>query len=347
MRFISFQKVTLMTAIFFLGASSPVFSASAAKQSFRTSFDCTKVKSRVEKMICENKELADADVEMASLYKSLLSSLSDSDKNQLKHEQHDWLKTRAFCGSSKVVLDCIKDVYAKRIDALQEKNETLNSRSADDTQTLSGNVDIPYTVHEGELHVLGFVLHSKEISGKEGEYYVSFKESPGRKWVVIGYDEPFEKTLIWLYDITGKAAPVPVKAKRVGKHFGVDWYGDTVFGVYWGGMGYKTSQLFSVNRPDVYTQIESIIDYDPIRDIYARYDFDKDFNHFVIVGRAFHPQTGEERFRIKLDVEDLETAIGSVENVRFGSTNIIITYQSESGVVTETCGSKIVENAKQ
>lgn len=347
MKLISPERVVLITVVFFLGTISPVVSAASAKQSFKTSFDCAKARSDVEIKICENKQLADADREMASLYTGLLADLPDSDKNQLKHEQRAWLKTRAFCGSSNVIIDCLEDVYAKRIEALKGKREALNSPANVATPTDPGAVDIPYTIRKGELQVLGHVLRSEEISAREDEYYVSFRESPGKRWVVIGYDEPFEKTLVWLYDGTSKAAPVPVKAQRVGKHFGVDWYGDSVFAVYWGGMGYKTSQLFSVTRPDVYTQIESIVEYDPARDIYARFDFDKEFNFYVIVGRALHPHAGEEKFPIKLYSEDLITAIGSIENVRFGSNDITIKYQSKSGVVTETHRSKIVESAKQ
>ncbi len=52
------QKVILIAGIFFLGTSSPALSASKAKGTFETSFNCTKVKSAVEKEICENKDLA-------------------------------------------------------------------------------------------------------------------------------------------------------------------------------------------------------------------------------------------------------------------------------------------------
>lgn len=213
------------------------------------------------------------------------------------------------------------------------------------TPTLSGNVEVPYTLRDGELKVFGHAIRSPEIKNIEGESFVSFSESPDKRWVVIGYDEPFEKTLVWLYDRKTKAAPAIVQAKRVGKHFGVDWHGDGVFAIFWGGMGYKTSQLFQVANPDVYAEVDDIIVYDHVGDIYARYAFDKDDNHFVFVGRAFHGRKAEEKYVIKLYVEDLFTASSSIE-VRFGSNNITISYDGEKGPVTESYKSKIIENAK-
>jgi hypothetical protein len=213
------------------------------------------------------------------------------------------------------------------------------------TPTLSENIDVPYTLRDGELQVFGYVIRSKDIRNNESESFVSFSESPDKRWVVIGYDEPFDKTLVWLYDKKTKTAPTTVQAKRVGKHFGVEWHGDNVFAIFWAGMGYKASQLFQVTSPDVFIQLDDIIVYDQARDIYARYAFDKDYNHFVFVGRAFHRQYAEEKYLIKLYVEDLLSASSSIE-VRFGSNNLTLTYESKKGPVTESYKSKIIENAK-
>ncbi len=308
-------------------------------------------------MICSDKHLADADCEMAALYKSLMAGMPEDEKSRLKREQRDWLKNRALCESSNAIIDCMKDAYDKRIANLKNRKEGLHNPAADDAA--SDNADIPFTIKKGELRVFGHVLTSKEISAKEDEYYVSFHESPDKRWVVTGYDEPFEKTLVWLYDRTSKAPPVPVKAKRAGKHFGVDWYGSSVFAVYFGGMGYKTSQLFSVSKDDAYIQIESMIDYDPTRDIYARFAFDND-SIFVIVGRAFHPggdiihrarghpqaDHGEERFLVKMDRENTDVTMMPIDNVRFGIDDIIITYEGPKGKIIDRYRSKIVENAR-
>ena len=136
-----------------------------------------------------------------------------------------------------------------------------------------------------------------------------------------------------------------MQAKRVGKHFGVDWYGDAVFAISWAGMGYKTSQLFQVTNPGFNVQLSDIIAYDPARDLYAYYSFDKDDNHFVIVGRAFHEKYKEEKYLVRLYVEDVLTASSSIE-VSFGSNNITIFYDGEKGPVAESYKSLIIENAR-
>lgn len=344
MRSIISLQTFLIAAITFLQVMS--FPAAAIADSFKTSFDCTKARTRVELAICGHQQLADADGEMAMLYKSLLTSIPDNEKGQLKHEQRDWLKNRSLCESSNIIIDCLKDVYDKRIGALKGRKEALSKPEFIDKTTLSGNIAIPFTIQKGELRVFGHVLTSSEISANDDEYHVSFRESPNKRWVVIGYDEPFEKTLVWLYDRNSKAAPVPVMAKRVGKHFGVDWYGNSIFAVYFGGMGYKTSQLFSVATPETYAQVESVIDYDPVRDIYARFEFDKDFISYVIVGRAFHAKTVEEKFPVKLETDDLVDAMALIKNVTFGRADVIIRYESEKGIITNKHESIIVENAK-
>jgi len=59
-------------------------------QTITPSFNCAKASSNAEKMICSNKELADADVELAEAYKTALSN--SSDKATLKQEQRNWIK---------------------------------------------------------------------------------------------------------------------------------------------------------------------------------------------------------------------------------------------------------------
>jgi len=205
----------------------------------------------------------------------------------------------------------------------------------------------PYTVSKGELKVLGHVLRSKDIRAIEGEYFVSFEESPNKQWVVISYDEPFERTVVWLYDKASKAAPQLVKAVRVGKHFGVDWYGDHVFSVFWTGMGYKTSQVFSVKQPNHYKQLNDIVAYDPGKDIYALLNPDKNFNFFIAIGRIFHTQEKEERFPIPLFDKDLTAAVGYVEDLKFTDKGFTVTYKNnDEKDVTGTFQSKLIENAK-
>lgn len=79
------------------------------------SFDCAKVSNGPERLICSNKELSEADVKLAQVYKAALKSASD--KNALKQAQSAWLKNdRNACAD----VDCMLRVYNERISALSK-----------------------------------------------------------------------------------------------------------------------------------------------------------------------------------------------------------------------------------
>jgi hypothetical protein len=203
----------------------------------------------------------------------------------------------------------------------------------------------PYTVHKGEISVLGYTLHSEEITATKNNNYVSFTESPNKRWLLIVYDEPFERGIAWLYDKTTKAPPRLVKTARFGRHFGAEWYGDRVFAIWGGGMGYKTSRLFSVDDLDHYKELDDIIAYDPERDIYALLDM-KEFKFFIVIGRAFHPEK-EERFLIPIYSKYVPDSMDSIKILKFIDHGFTIKYKNKNEkIVTETVKTKIIENAK-
>lgn len=150
MNFMKPQKGILVVLIVLTGNISLAFSSLAANQSFKTTFDCAKVTSKIEKTICEVKELADADLEMGALYKSLLPGVPEGEKNQLKHEQLDWIKDRnKSCSNSANIINCIKDSYSNRINALKKREAALPSVSPPAPGT-----GYPVQWYEGfELHI--------------------------------------------------------------------------------------------------------------------------------------------------------------------------------------------------
>jgi hypothetical protein len=211
----------------------------------------------------------------------------------------------------------------------------------------ASDAKFPSRVRKGEITVFGYTLRSKEIRAIKGEYFVSFDVSPNKRWVVILYDEPFDNVAVWLYDKTTKAAPKFLKAKRFGRHIGVEWYGDDVFAIFGAGMGYQTSRLFRVENVDQYKDVDDIVVYDAERDIYALLNPDKKFNYFIVVGRAFHTEVMEERFLIPLYDKDLTGAIDYVEKLIFTDTEFTVTYKNkDEKEITETFKSKLIENAK-
>lgn len=88
---------------------------------FAPSFDCSKVSSGPERLVCNSPQLAALDVELAQAYKRQME-LTD-DKKQLKVDQIEWRKKeRDACSSA----DCIAQAYRSRIDDLESVNSHLS-----------------------------------------------------------------------------------------------------------------------------------------------------------------------------------------------------------------------------
>ncbi len=108
-------------SILFTTCISSAFSETVYKENIKASFACSKASSATEKAICSIHELAEADVEMASIYKSLLSGMSTSEQSQLKEDQLTWLRTRNDCGNDKNIVACLKEAYKDRVEVLKKK----------------------------------------------------------------------------------------------------------------------------------------------------------------------------------------------------------------------------------
>ncbi|WP_130472721.1 lysozyme inhibitor LprI family protein [Candidatus Magnetaquicoccus inordinatus] len=93
-----------------LQVDNPPHSAPKAK----TSFDCSKAASAVEKMICGNGELAGLDEKLGQLYKQAVNQSKNSDLQ--KEQQINWLRqVRNKC----TTVDCLANAYRLRINELQ------------------------------------------------------------------------------------------------------------------------------------------------------------------------------------------------------------------------------------
>jgi hypothetical protein len=81
------------------------------------SFDCAKVSTGSERLICSTKELAEADVQMAQVYKVALRSASD--KDALKRAQNAWRQQeRDACADTA----CMMKAYQQRITQLARES---------------------------------------------------------------------------------------------------------------------------------------------------------------------------------------------------------------------------------
>ncbi|MGB7280801.1 MAG: lysozyme inhibitor LprI family protein [Candidatus Acidiferrum sp.] len=97
---------------------------------YATSYDCTKKLTEIENVICHVDSLASLDVQLNTLYKSLLARPAGSERESLRAEQRQWLAAREkSCAIYKGWLGCLTDYYQKRIDALKKRATTLASQS--------------------------------------------------------------------------------------------------------------------------------------------------------------------------------------------------------------------------
>lgn len=89
---------------------------------FRTSYDCAKAATEVERAICHVRSLADLDVQLSATYRSLASTLPYGEREKLKLEQQNWLTKRdRECAPYKSWVRCISGMYKDRIVVLKKR----------------------------------------------------------------------------------------------------------------------------------------------------------------------------------------------------------------------------------
>ena len=79
------------------------------KPPFKTSFDCTKTKSNLLQMVCNDRNLAALDLQTAALLKRARAKATTPDA--VNEEQDLWLSQRASCRSA----SCLANAYRDRI----------------------------------------------------------------------------------------------------------------------------------------------------------------------------------------------------------------------------------------
>ncbi len=108
-------SMRMMKIIFALCLLGLVPHASAA------SFDCSKVATSTEKLICSDAETSALDSKLQQTYKKALSATDAYGKKVLAKEQRNWIQyTRSICQDAA----CLRQVYTDRIAVLarNEKN---------------------------------------------------------------------------------------------------------------------------------------------------------------------------------------------------------------------------------
>jgi uncharacterized protein YecT (DUF1311 family) len=92
---------------------------------FRTSYDCSKAQSDVERAICHVDSLAALDRALADAYKSVLARLSGTQRQALISEQRAWLVQRDKSPLYKSWVSQLTEFYQQRIATLKRRAVAL------------------------------------------------------------------------------------------------------------------------------------------------------------------------------------------------------------------------------
>jgi uncharacterized protein len=98
-----------------------MLAAAGAAQAASPSFDCAKASSSVEKLICNDAELAKLDNSLSSLYHTLMKNTPAAEQKTLKAEQRGWVKGRDDCWKSDDMRGCVVSEYQYRINELKDR----------------------------------------------------------------------------------------------------------------------------------------------------------------------------------------------------------------------------------
>ena len=99
---------------------------------------CTRAKTKVEKLICENEQLGDYDGELTAFYGGLLKAVEPSTQSDLVQSQKKWIAERDRCSATarnaEELVHCVETKIGQRLDflrkCLQEKIAEKGRRSS-------------------------------------------------------------------------------------------------------------------------------------------------------------------------------------------------------------------------
>ena len=139
------------------------------------SFDCSKARSHVEKMICSDAEISSLDSKFGKIYEEILGTLPEKNIVSFDGENRQWIGQRNKCKNSA----CLVEQYITRINYLQTYNSMRPNNLNYSPQRLPGKYEVTIIElnirdnHGKESNVLGTVKRGDkvdvyEFSGKWG-----------------------------------------------------------------------------------------------------------------------------------------------------------------------------------
>lgn len=87
---------------------------------FPTSYDCSKAAKEMDRAICYSPRVAALDVQLGQAYQTHIRELRPDQKRSFQEQQKEWLNQRDNCVIYKWWVDCLTDLYKKRIRELKQ-----------------------------------------------------------------------------------------------------------------------------------------------------------------------------------------------------------------------------------
>lgn len=111
-----------MRSTFALALAAMLFASSNAQAA---SYDCDRARTSDEIAICNNRELNDLDVKMATMFDIAKGFVLMGQRGAMQDDQREWLAQRRRCGAS---VGCLRRFYRKRIGELEDTLRDIRSR---------------------------------------------------------------------------------------------------------------------------------------------------------------------------------------------------------------------------
>ncbi len=149
------------------------------------SFDCAKSTTKVEKLICEDRQLSYQDEKLNLIYRAALNKSQKTD--DLRQGQRKWLSERDLCQG----INCLQQSYASRIselalslDAVRNTNDENAACNAVADYANRGELSELYvTVEKNDLPAIQ--KNFSNLPGVTGYWYVDFDNDGARDPIVV------------------------------------------------------------------------------------------------------------------------------------------------------------------
>jgi uncharacterized protein len=105
--------------------AAPLVGTFAAHAANYTPLDCTKARSSVERTICGNYALGQAEARTATLYEWTTQFVAMGQRGAIQDDQRAFIRAREQCGPD---LACLLGTYDRRIDQLQMVMNGIKSK---------------------------------------------------------------------------------------------------------------------------------------------------------------------------------------------------------------------------